>query len=177
MTGLRKPAPLTALRIRRARAPEAPELTELSLRSKALWGYDAAFLARCRIAMQVKEANVETQPHYVAEIDGRIAGFYGFEPLEDGIGLDYMFVDPEFIGRGVGRALMDHAVALARDLGHADSRPSSPIRMPKASIAAWARSGSVPRLPMSGPTGNCRCCGSPCASRSPPLLYRPLRAT
>ncbi len=118
MTGLRKPASLTALRIRRARASEAPELTELSLRSKALWGYDAAFLARCRIAMQVKEANVETQPHYVAEIDGRMAGFYGFEPLEDGVGLDYMFVDPEFIGRGVGRALMDHAVALARDLGH-----------------------------------------------------------
>lgn len=119
MTGFPMPAPLTALRIRRARAPEAPELTELSLRSKALWGYDAAFLARCRIAMQVKEANVEKQPHYVAEIDGRIAGFYGFEPLPEGIGLDYMFVDPEFIGRGVGRALMDHAVALARELGHA----------------------------------------------------------
>jgi GNAT superfamily N-acetyltransferase len=68
--------------------------------------------------MQVKEANVEKQPHYVAEIGGRVAGFYGFEPLPDGVGLDYMFVDPEFIGRGVGRALMDHAVALARELGH-----------------------------------------------------------
>ena len=119
MIELHKTASFTAPRIRRARASEAPELTELSLRSKALWGYDAAFLARCRIAMQVKEANVETQPHYVAEIDGRMAGFYGFEALPDGVGLDYMFVDPEFVGRGVGRALMDHAVALARDLGHA----------------------------------------------------------
>ena len=119
MIGLHKTASFTAPRIRPARASEAPELTELSLRSKALWGYDAAFLARCRIAMQVKEANVETQPHYVAEIDGRMAGFYGFEALPDGVGLDYMFVDPEFVGRGVGRALMDHAVALARDLGHA----------------------------------------------------------
>jgi len=117
MTGIRKP-PQTAIHIRRARASEAPELTELSLRSKALWDYDAAFLARCRVAMRVKEANVETQPHYVAEIEGRVAGFYGFEPLADGVGLDYMFVDPPFIGRGVGRALMDHAVALARELGH-----------------------------------------------------------
>lgn len=118
MTGISKPAPATSLRIRRARASEAPALTELSLRSKALWGYDAAFLARCRIAMQVKEANVETQPHFVAEIDGRLAGFYGFEPLPEGVGLDYMFVEPEFVGRGVGRALMDHAAALARELGH-----------------------------------------------------------
>lgn len=118
MTAIGKPVPQPALRIRRARAAEAADLTELSLRSKALWGYDAAFLARCRIAMQVKETNVDKQPHYVAEMDGRVAGFYGFEPLPGGVGLDYMFVDPDFVGRGVGRALLDHAVALARELGH-----------------------------------------------------------
>lgn len=114
----RNPAPQADLRIRRARAAEAPALTELSLRSKALWGYDAAFLARCRLAMQVKESNVEKEPHYVAEIGGEVAGFYGFEPLPDGVGLDYMFVDPDHVGRGVGRALLEHAVALARELGH-----------------------------------------------------------
>lgn len=118
MATIRKPVPQPDLRIRRARAAEAASLTELSLRSKALWGYDVAFLARCRIAMQVKEANVDKQPHYVAEMDGQVAGFYGFEPLPDGVGLDYMFVDPDFVGRGVGRALLDHAVALARELGH-----------------------------------------------------------
>jgi GNAT superfamily N-acetyltransferase len=121
---IRAPSPARAalaadrLVIRPARADEAALLTDLSLRSKAVWGYDAVFLARCRIAMTLKAANITAQPHYVGEIDARIAGFYGFEPEQDGIGLDYLFVEPELIGRGIGRRLWRHAVATARQLGH-----------------------------------------------------------
>jgi GNAT superfamily N-acetyltransferase len=109
--------------IRPARADEAGLLTDLSLRSKAVWGYDAAFLARCRTAMALKAANITAQPHYVAELDvgdlgWRIAGFYGFEPEVGGVGLDHLFVEPALIGRGVGRALWRHAVATARALSH-----------------------------------------------------------
>jgi N-acetylglutamate synthase-like GNAT family acetyltransferase len=104
--------------IRPARADEAELLTDLSLRSKALWGYDASFIARCRAIMQVKAGNIEVQPHYVAEIDGRVVGFYGFEPEADGIGLDYLFIENELIGHGIGRALWEHAVGTARSLGH-----------------------------------------------------------
>jgi len=115
-------APLHAaagkLRIRPARADEAEILTDLSLRSKAFWGYDAGFLARCRAVMTVKARGIETHPHYVAEIDSRIAGFYGFEPEAAGVGLDYLFVETDLVGRGVGRALWRHAVDTARGLGH-----------------------------------------------------------
>jgi GNAT superfamily N-acetyltransferase len=83
-----------------------------------VWNYDAKFMAKCRAIMRVKVENIEHHPHFVAELDGQIAGFYGFEPEADGVGLDYMFVEPTFIGRGVGRALWDHAVAQARRLGH-----------------------------------------------------------
>jgi GNAT superfamily N-acetyltransferase len=107
-----------SLRIRPARADEAEVLTDLSLRSKAFWGYDASFLARCRAVMTVKARGIENHPHYVAELDGRIAGFYGFEPEAEGIGLDYMFVENDLVGRGVGRALWRHAVDIARGLGH-----------------------------------------------------------
>jgi len=106
------------LRVRPARADEAEILTDLSLRSKAFWGYDAGFLARCRAVMTVKARSIETYPHYVAELDGRIAGFYGFEPEAEGVGLDYLFVETNLVGRGVGRALWRHAVDTARGLGH-----------------------------------------------------------
>lgn len=105
--------------IRAARAEEAAALTDLSLRSKAVWGYDAAFLARCRLLMQVKTEALRKQPHFVAESSGGILGFYGLEEIdqEDAVGLDYLFVEPDAIGRGVGGALWRHAVETARGLG------------------------------------------------------------
>lgn len=111
-------AAAAAIRIRPARADEADLLTDLSLRAKAVWGYDAGFLARCRPVMAVKAATIEARPHFVAEREGRIAGFYGFEPEAEGIGLDDLFVEPDLIGRGIGRALWNHAIATARRLGH-----------------------------------------------------------
>lgn len=107
------------LLIRKARPEEAAFLSGLSLRSKAVWGYDPAFLARCHMLMRVSAATILAQPHYIAEAKGRVLGFYGFGPETEGVGLDSMFVEPDAIGRGVGRALWDHAVETARGLGHA----------------------------------------------------------
>lgn len=106
-------------RIRRARPDEADLLTDLALRSKAHWGYDAAFMARCRAALAVEPDDIRAQPYYVAESDGRVLGFYGFEPEGDAIGLSRFFVEPVAIGSGVGRALMEHAKEAARRAGHA----------------------------------------------------------
>ena len=104
--------------IRAARADEAAALTELAMRSKAYWGYEAAFLARCRAALEVKTAALSAQPHFVAERHGRRVGFYGFESLPDDVGLDYLFVEPDCVGQGIGRALWQHALTVAARLGH-----------------------------------------------------------
>ena len=53
----------------------------------------------------------------VATADGRIAGFATSVPAGDVTELDDLFVDPGWMRRGVGRALVRDAVAIARDLG------------------------------------------------------------
>ena len=134
----------TAFTIRAARVAEAALLTDLSLRSKAVWGYEASFLARCRLVMQVKTEALARQPHYVAESTAgtprRILGFYGFEDADGGVGLDYLFVEPDAIGMGVGTALWTHAVKTARALGH---RTLMVVADPHAE-GFYRRMGAVP---------------------------------
>jgi GNAT superfamily N-acetyltransferase len=108
-------ADLALARIRRARSADAAALTELALAAKAHWGYPASFMARCRPALTIDAAMIRDRLFRLAEnAAGEILGFYGFEPDPDGIGLSHLFVRPEAIGGGVGRALWEDAVAEAR---------------------------------------------------------------
>ncbi len=45
---------LASTHVRPARPGEAPRLSQLALRSKAYWGYDAEFLDRCRGELEVR---------------------------------------------------------------------------------------------------------------------------
>ncbi|OKI87605.1 GNAT family N-acetyltransferase [Micromonospora sp. CB01531] len=105
------------LRIRAARPAEAAELTELALRSKGHWGYDAVFLARCRSELTLTPADVATRQVAVAERDGTVVGLLVLGGIPPELELDMLFVDPPAIGTGVGRVLFDHAVATARAAG------------------------------------------------------------
>ncbi|HYU56623.1 MAG TPA: GNAT family N-acetyltransferase [Actinomycetota bacterium] len=106
------------LTIRRARPEEAEALSELAAWSKAVWGYDEAFLEEARQLLRITPEYVARAEVHVAEDGGRLVGFYGLERAggaEAEVG--FLFVDPDALGTGVGRALWDHAVGTARALG------------------------------------------------------------
>lgn len=110
----------TEATIRRALPGDAARLSELAMRSKAVWGYDAQFMAACRDELTLSPGDVETLPTFLAEIGCALLGFYSLEPLSDGtVELGHLFVEPEAIGRGVGRRLIEHAKRQARTAGYA----------------------------------------------------------
>ncbi len=104
--------------IRRARPEEASALSALALRSKAHWGYDAAFLAACRADLTLSVHDVATSLVYVLDDEQGVAGFYRLRGRGDDAELADLFVAPEAIGRGHGRRLWQHAVATARRHGY-----------------------------------------------------------
>jgi GNAT superfamily N-acetyltransferase len=105
------------VQIRRARPGEASRLSALAFRSKALWGYDAAFLDACRPDLTIGEDLVGSGRVFVAQIAHVTAGFASLSGDPPRLELAHLFVEPDSIGNGVGRRLFEYLVAEARRLG------------------------------------------------------------
>ena len=104
--------------IRRARPDEAAALTELMLRAKGHWGYDQAFLAACRPLLTISAATIARDAVYCAVVGETLAGICHVKPLDNGEAyLDDLFVEPVFMGTGIGALLWRHAVGLAIAMG------------------------------------------------------------
>lgn len=105
------------MRLRLARAEEAPALSQLCLESKAHWGYDAAFLEACRPVLTVTPEMIATGDVVVAvDAADRPLGVGALSP--GGAEVELLFVRPAAMGQGAGRALLAELVRRARALGH-----------------------------------------------------------
>ncbi|MFD5490487.1 GNAT family N-acetyltransferase [Streptomyces virginiae] len=94
------------VKVRAARPAEAEALTGLVMRSKAHWGYDAAFLAACAAELRIRPDEVTARRIVVAEDpEGAVLGLASLEGGAPQATLGLLFVEPSAIGQGVGRIL------------------------------------------------------------------------
>ena len=77
-------------------------LTELALRSKAYWGYDAEFLESCREELTMTAEHVRSGLVTVAVDRGRTVGVARVSLEPSPPELIALFAEPDAIGRGVG---------------------------------------------------------------------------
>lgn len=89
-------------------------LRELTVAAKLLWDYDPE-VVRSWAGELTFEGDHE---RWVAEVDGVIVAWAGLSPPKDGVAvLPALWVDPAWLGRGLGTRLFRVAADRARELG------------------------------------------------------------
>jgi N-acetylglutamate synthase-like GNAT family acetyltransferase len=99
--------------VRVAQPADHERLRELTFESKAHWGYDHDLVRSWADELEFP-ASCE---RWVAEEDGTIVAWAGLTPPTDGVAiLDHLWVDPAWMGRGLGARLFRLAADRAREL-------------------------------------------------------------
>jgi GNAT superfamily N-acetyltransferase len=103
--------------IRRAAPADAARLTDLALRAKAVWGYDAAFMDACQAELTIGADSIRRQPTFLLEEREQLAGFYQLRLSGRSAEVAQFFIAPEAIRGGLGRRLWRHLERTARNAG------------------------------------------------------------
>ena len=100
--------------VRAAEPADHDRLRELTFESKAHWDYERDFVRRWADALSFET----DRERWVAELDGEVAAWAALVPPKDGVViLDDLWVDPAWMGRGLGSRLFRLAAERARELG------------------------------------------------------------
>ena len=139
-----------AMIIRSPNINELPDLSNLCFRSKAVWGYDQQFMEACRGELSFDPQDLEQTHVAVAEEDCRILGVIQIKIRAGEAELLKLFVEPEVLRRGTGRALFAWAADISKRTGasriviEADPGAVPFYRKIGARDSGQAPSGSIP---------------------------------
>ena len=89
-------------------------LRELAHRSKAHWPYPADFLAAVRPLLQLDATDIARDSVGVMEDGDQLIGWHRVQARATHAELEDLWLEPAWIGHGLGRTLFEHAVAIAR---------------------------------------------------------------
>lgn len=135
--------------VRPARSDELQSLSELCLRSKAVWGYDQAFLRACRRELTLVPDELRSTLIAVAEEQQDVAGVVQVKVVAADADLLKLFVEPSKLRRGIGSLLFSWAIQQATNSEattlfiEADPDAAAFYRGMGAVDAGFAPSGSI----------------------------------
>jgi GNAT superfamily N-acetyltransferase len=92
-------------------------LREIAIEAKAHWGYDRAQVEEWALAGDFEPESLRRRLLYVAEVDGRAVGWAALIPGGEVGWLEDLWVEPAWIGRGLGRSLFERVAAEAKQRG------------------------------------------------------------
>lgn len=105
-----------SIQIRRARPAEAAVLTEIAHAAKRHWGYPENWIQHWKADLTITPDFIAQNEMYVALREEEIVGCCAIAFSESVAELEHMWIRPDHIGTGVGRALFLHVKERAANL-------------------------------------------------------------
>jgi GNAT superfamily N-acetyltransferase len=103
--------------IRRADPGEGERLREIAAASKGYWGYDPEQVREWAAGLDFSSETIRRTNVYVADAVGELVGWAGLAPKGDVCWLDDLWIEPEWIGKGIGGRLFRHVAEIGRRRG------------------------------------------------------------
>lgn len=104
----------TSVVLRSANPAEGARLKEIAIASKAFWGYESERVQEWADRGDFSPERLRELTVFVAEHDGRAVAWASLIPKGDTAWLEDLWVEPEWMGKGVGARLFRHAAEHAR---------------------------------------------------------------
>jgi GNAT superfamily N-acetyltransferase len=105
------------IRIRQGTKADFERLRAIAVEAKAHWGYDRALVEEWAQGGDFEPESLRARLLYVAEVEGAPVGWAALIPRGEVGWLEDLWIDPAWIGQGLGRALFEHVAAEARARG------------------------------------------------------------
>ena len=97
------------IEIRRATPDESDKLTALAHAAKRHWNYPPEWINSWKADLTLAPEFIAHNEVFVATVDDTIAGCCALVTTAGLAELEHMWINPDQMGKGVGRALFDHA--------------------------------------------------------------------
>jgi len=104
------------IQIRRAMPEEAAVLTEIAHAAKRHWGYPENWIEHWKGDLTITRDFISNHEVYVAVTDKEIAGCCALVVKDSQAELEHMWIRPQYMGAGYGKALFVHVMQRATTL-------------------------------------------------------------
>jgi len=102
------------IEINRAKSEDAERLKQIAIASKSYWGYSEHLISQWAQTPIITSESINKDKVYLARVNSLIIGWYRLLIRLPAVVLEDLWVLPDYIGKGVGRNLFEHAIQQAK---------------------------------------------------------------
>lgn len=102
------------MKIEKAKSKDNAILSDIALKGKSFWGYEIEQLNEWKDDLTITPNYIEDNDVYKLVVEFEIVGFFSFLTSENNtLKLDYFFIYRQYIGKGLGKVLLNKAIEVA----------------------------------------------------------------